>query len=188
MVMSVANEREFGTLSAILASPANRLALFFGRAIPVIGHGLLVSAFGFGVGFVLLDLRLPLSAVPAVALTVVLAAASATMFGMVVASVGLRVRDLWVGSNLAYYLMLLLCGTVVPLSAMPGWLATIGRAMPLTHGIQAARELAAGASLSDVSGLLGTEALIGLAYGAVGYGLLRFFEAESRRRATLDLL
>jgi ABC-2 type transport system permease protein len=109
------------------------------------------------------------------------------MFGLALGSVGLRVRDLWVGSNLAYALMLLLCGVNVPLSALPGWLAAVGRAMPLTHGIAAARQIAAGAGLTDVAGLLGREALVGLTYAAVGYGLLRLFEAESRRRASLDL-
>lgn len=188
MVMSLANEREFGTLSAVLATPVNRFALFCGRALPVILNGLFVSAFGFGVGLLLLDFRMPLEAVPSVAATVTLTSISCAMFGLALGSVGMRVRDLWVGSNLAYYLMLLLCGANVPLSAMPGWLAAAGRLLPLTHGIQAARELAAGASLFDVSGLIGREALTALTYGAVGYGLLRLFEVESRRRASLDLV
>jgi ABC-2 type transport system permease protein len=93
----------------------------------------------------------------------------------------------WVGSNLAYYL-LLLCGVNVPLERLPDWLAAVGRALPLTHGIQAARRLAAGAQLSDVAGLLGREALVGATYAALGYLLLRLFEAESRRRASLDTL
>lgn len=188
MVMSLANEREFGTLSAVLATPANRFALFCGRAVPVILNGLFVSAFGFGVGFALLGLRMPLGAVPALAATVAVTTISCAMFGLAIGSVGLRARDLWVGSNLVYYLMLLLCGVNVPLSAMPGWLATVGRVLPLTHGIAAARQLAAGARLAQVSGLIGKEALIGVAYGAVGYALLRIFETESRRRASLDLL
>ena len=56
----------------------------------------------------------------------------------------------------------------------------------MTHGIEAAREVAAGAPLSDVSGLLGDEALIGLAYAAVAYGLFRLFELEGRRHGTLE--
>ena len=56
----------------------------------------------------------------------------------------------------------------------------------MTHGIEAAREVAAGAPLSDVSGLLATEALIGLAYAAVAYGLFRLFELEGRRHGTLE--
>jgi ABC-2 type transport system permease protein len=58
--------------------------------------------------------------------------------------------------------------------------------MPLTHGIEAAREIANGAPLSDVSGLLVTEALIGLTYAAAAYCLFRVFEAEGRRRASLE--
>ena len=64
----------------------------------------------------------------------------------------------------------------------------MARLLPLTHGIEAAGALAAGARLSDVVGLLAGEALLGLAYGGLGYGLLRFFEAESRRHASLDRL
>jgi ABC-2 type transport system permease protein len=187
MVMSLANEREFGTLSVVLATPANRFALFVGRALPVVGNGLFVSAFGFAMSFLVLGFRMPLAAVPAVAATTALTATSCAMFGLALGAVGLRVRDLWVGSNLAYSLMLLLCGAIVPPSALPGWLAAVGRLLPLTHGIEAARYLAAGAPLSTVVGLLGREALLGLGYGVLGYGLLRYFETESRRRATLDL-
>jgi len=188
MVMLLANEREFGTLSAILATPANRFAMFAGRAVAPIANGVFVTAFEFGAAFVILGFRMPPAAIPALAVTVLVTVASCAMFGMVLGSVGLRARDVWVGSNLAYALTLLLCGVNVPLSAMPPWLGAVGRAMPLTHGVQAAREVVAGAGLTDVSGLLGREALAGLVYGVLGYALLRYFEAESRRRATLELL
>src|SRR5436190_1359429 len=88
-------------------------------------------------------------------------------------------------ANPAYFLMLLFCGVNIPLSALPKWMQVVGSGMPLTHGIAAARRVAHGASLSSVDGLLGEEALIGLCYFAVGYVLLRVFEAEGRRRATL---
>ena len=45
MTMAVANERWFGTLGPLLASPANRAAVFLGRGVPVLANGLLVSAF-----------------------------------------------------------------------------------------------------------------------------------------------
>lgn len=40
-------------------------------------------------------------------------------------------------------------------------------------------------ALTAVAGLVGTEAAVGLLYVVIGMALLRFFEAESRRRATL---
>jgi len=58
--------------------------------------------------------------------------------------------------------------------------------MPFTHAIAAARKLAAGASLGDVGGLVGAELLVGVIYGIAGYGLLRFFEVQGRRHATLE--
>lgn len=188
MVMTIASERQLGTLSAVLATPANRLALFCGRALPLVANGLLVSAFVFAAGFLLLDFRLRADAVPALAAAVAVTATACATFGLALGAVGLRARDVWVGSNLAYYLLLLLCGVNVPLERLPDWLAAVGRALPLTHGIQAARRLAAGAQLSDVAGLLGREALVGATYAALGYLLLRLFEAESRRRASLDTL
>ena len=62
----------------------------------------------------------------------------------------------------------------------------IGRGFPLTHGIEAARKIADGRGLGAVDGLVGAELLIGIAYAVVAYALFRFFEAEGRRRASLE--
>ena len=64
----------------------------------------------------------------------------------------------------------------------------VGRALPLTHGIEAARAIADGATLGEVDHLVWTELGIGVAYAAVAYGLFRFFELEGRRRATLETI
>jgi ABC-2 type transport system permease protein len=187
MVMTIGNERQFGTLSSLLATPSNRLALYFGRTLPAITNGLLVSTFCLAASL-LLGFRLPVRAVPAMALVLLVAAASCAMFGLTLGAVALRANDIWLSSNLAYGLLILLCGVNVPLADLPGWLAAVGRALPLTHGISAARRVADGASVADVAGLVGREALVGAAYAALGYGLLRLFEVEGRRRATLDTL
>ena len=188
MAMTVGGERWTATLSPLLATPANRLALFLGRALPQIANGFVVSAFGFACGWALLDFHPKPSSLPALTLVVAITCTSCTGFGLVVGALGLRYRDVFTISNPAYFLMLLVCGVNVPLSALPGWLATIGRSLPLTHGIEAARKLAAGAPFADVRGLVATEIGIGLAWAFLAYVLLRFFEEESRRRATLELL
>jgi hypothetical protein len=46
--------------------------------------------------------------------------------------------------------------------------------------------VAAGASLSSVSGLVWTEIGIGVAWGTVAFLLFRWFEFEGRRRASLE--
>jgi ABC-2 type transport system permease protein len=188
MAMTIGGERWTQTLSPLLATPANRLALFLGRALPLVANGALVSAFGFAVGWLLLDFELAPSEIPPIALVVVVSSFACTAFGLMTGAVGLRARDVFFLANLVALLLLLFCGVNVPLDDLPGWMQTVAKGLPLTHGIQAARELAAGASFSEVSDLVLTEAAIGLVYAVIAYGLLRFFEADGRRRATLETI
>lgn len=186
--MTIANERSYQTLSPLLATPANRFAIFMGRALPVLGSGLVVSAWGFLMGRLLLDFHPPPSSIPGLAVVTVVSVASCTAFGLTIGSIGMRARDVFMSANIAYYVMWLLCGVNIPLDALPGWLAQIGRLMPLTHGIAAAREIAAGASLSSVSGLVWTELGVGAAYATIAFTLVRWFEYEGRRRASLETI
>src|SRR6266536_77218 len=184
--MTIANERSYQTLSPLPATPANRFAVFMGRSLPVLASGLVVSAWGFLMGRLLLRFHPALASVPALTVVVVVSVASCTAFGLTIGSVGMRARDVFMSANVAYYLMWLLCGVTIPLDALPGWLAQIGRLLPLTHGIAAAREIAAGASLGSVGGLVWTELGIGAAWAAIAFGLVRWFEFEGRRRASLE--
>jgi ABC-2 type transport system permease protein len=184
--MAIANERQFQTLSPLLATPANRFAIFMGRSLPVIASGLVVSAWGFAMGRLLLHFDPPASSIPALALVTVVSVVSCTAFGLTLGSVGMRARDVFMTANVAYYLMWLLCGVNIPLDSLPGWLAQIGRLMPLTHGIAAAREVAAGGSLGSVGGLVWTEVGVAAAWGTLAFILVRWFEFEGRRRASLE--
>ena len=186
MTMAVANERWFGTLGPLLASPANRAAVFLGRGLPVLANGIFVSTFTFVIGAVLLGFRPGLDSVPSLAVVVVVTVLSCTAFGMLLGSIGLRAKDFFFAANLAYFLMLLFCGVNIPLDTLPGWMSAIGRCLPLTHGIAAAREVADGSSLGDVAGLVGTELGIAAAYALAGLTLFRVLERESRRTAVLD--
>jgi len=186
MTMTIANERQFGTLSSLLATPASRLAVFLGRAVPNIVNGLVVSVFGFLVGITLLDFSLDAGSLPSLATVLVVTVFSCTALGMLLGSIGLRARDVFFASNLVYFLMLLVCGVNIPIEELPGWMQALARLVPLTHGIEAAREVARGASLGDVAGTVWTELAIGGAYAAAAFLLFRVFEVESRRRASLE--
>jgi len=76
------------------------------------------------------------------------------------------------------YILLLFCGVNVPLDLLPGWMEAIGRGLPLTHGIEAAREVVGGASLASVRDLVLKELAVGAAYGAGGYALFRFLRRK----------
>ena len=82
--------------------------------------------------------------------------------------------------------LLIFTGANVPVDALPGWMQPVSNVLPFPHGIEAAREVADGASLADVSGLLATEVALGLVYGAFGYLFIQGAERLSLRYATLD--
>jgi ABC-2 type transport system permease protein len=187
MTHAIAGERFQQTLAYLLVSPAGRLPLFLGRALPVILNALVVAAFSLLVAGLIMRIDVPLSSWPAILLVICISAFACTGLGLITAAVGLRVRETAVLNNIIFGLLLIFTGANVPLDEMPGWMEAVGRSVPLTHGIEAARDLANGASLGDVSGLLATEFVIGVLYTVVGYQALRFMEYQSRKRASIQI-
>jgi ABC-2 type transport system permease protein len=188
MAMTIGGERWTQTLSPLMASPASRLPLFLGRSLPLIANGIVTSAFAFTVGWLLLDFEMAPAQIPALAVVVAASAFACTSLGLVVGALGLRARDVFFVANLVVFLLLLFCGVNIPLESLPGWMEAVSRALPLTHGIEAARAVADGASLAEVDHLVWTELGIGAVYAALGYTLFRVFEFEGRRRASFETI
>jgi ABC-2 type transport system permease protein len=186
MTQMIGGERYQNTLSAILVSPARRVPLFFGRSLPVIVNGAFVSAFSLTAGVIILGIDIPASAIAPLALVIAVAAFSCTGLGLINAALSLRIRENAVLSNVIFGFLLIFTGANVPLSELPEWAQTMSDGLPFTHAIEAARELADGASFSSVAGLVGTELLVGVLYAGIGYALLRYMEVQSRRYATLE--
>jgi ABC-2 type transport system permease protein len=187
MTHAIAGERYQQTLAYILVSPAGRLPLFLGRALPVVVNAWVVSVFSLLVTGLIFGIDVPSSAWPAIALVILIASFSCTGLGLVCAAVGLRVRETAVLNNVIFGLLLVFSGANVPIAEFPGWMQAISNSVPLTHGIEAAREVAEGASFGDVSGLIATEFAIGVVYTVVGYQMLRVMEYASRRRASIQI-
>jgi ABC-2 type transport system permease protein len=187
MTNAISGERFQQTLAYLLVSPAGRLSLFLGRAVPVVVNAMFVAAFSLVVTSLILRIHIPPSTWPSIALAIAISAFSCTGLGLICAAVGLRVRETAVLNNVLFGLLLIFTGANVAVNELPGWMQWISNRIPLTHGIQAARQLADGASLADVSGLLATELVIGIVYTVVGYQSIRFMERESRKRASLQV-
>ncbi len=182
--MSIAGERMAGTLTAILATPANRTLMFAGRVIPAIGLGTATSIAMFAFGSVLADFDVPADRIVPLLVAVVVTSTSCAAFGLVIGAVGLRTRETLLLANLVLYLMLLVCGVNVPLSDLPEWLQAIGRALPLTQGIEAARR-----TITSDDGawlLMAVELAKTVVYLAITVAALHVLELGSRRNASLD--
>jgi ABC-2 type transport system permease protein len=186
MTFTIGGERYQHTLCYILVSPAPRLPLFLGRAVPVVVNGFFVAAFSLVVGGLIVGIDIPAGSILPLALATLICAFSCTGLGLVGAAIGLLIREQAVLANIMFGLLLIFTGANVPVDSLPDWMQAISNVLPFTHGIEAARDIADGSSLSDASGLLLTETSIGLVYGALGYLFIRSAERLSLRHATLD--
>jgi ABC-2 type transport system permease protein len=187
MSHTITDERYTQTLATLIVSPASRVALFLGRALPATVNGVVVAVFALTAGAIALGVAIPAAAIPGLAAAIAITSFSCTGLGLVNAALGLRWRETAVLTNVFVYFLLLVTGVNVPLDLLPDWLATMAQGLPVTHGVEAAREAVGGASVAEVSGLLAAEALIGAVYTVVGLVLLRLFEREARRGATLEV-
>jgi ABC-2 type transport system permease protein len=186
MTNTIAGERFQNTLGAVLATPAKRIPLFLGRSLPVIVNGFFVATFALVVGGLIVGISIPATAVPGIAVVILVTAFACTGLGVSTAAVGLLARDTATLSNIVFGILLVFTGANVALSELPGWMSTLAQGLPLTHGIEAARRLADGQSFSSVGGLVGAEGLVGLAWALLGYAAIRTLEWQSRIHATLE--
>jgi ABC-2 type transport system permease protein len=186
MTHTIAGERYQQTLGYILISPARRLPLFVGRALPVVTNGFLVAAFSLVVGGAIVGIDVPASAYAPIALVTAVSAFSCTGLGLVNAGLGFIVRETSVLSNIIFGILLVFSGANVPLEDMPGWMRAVSEVLPFRHGIEAARELADGESFGGVAGLVAAELVVGAAYLAIGFAIIRSMETLGRRHGTLE--
>lgn len=186
MTHAIAGERFQQTLGYILVTPARRVPLFLGRALPVVANGFLVALFALVVGGAVLGVTFSPVTLASIAVVTFISAFACTGLGLVNAALGLVIRDTGLLSNMLFGLLLVFSGANVPLDVLPDWIETLSHGLPIRHGIEAARELAAGSTLADVRGLIGAEALVGSVYAVLGFAMIRAFEVLSRRRATLE--
>jgi ABC-2 type transport system permease protein len=186
MSATIEGEREGHTLSVVLTTPAARIPLFVGRALPVVLNGWGVAMVGVLFGVLVLDVQVPAPSWPSLLLVVAVASASCTGLGLAMGAVALRVREGAVLGNVLFCILLVFSGVAVAVEDLPSWMASISSWLPLTHAIQAARMVADGGALGDVAGLVGPELLLGMLYAVLGLAMLRWLEEQSRRHATLE--
>jgi ABC-2 type transport system permease protein len=186
VIGTVANERHLGTLPILLGSPANRLVTFLSRAIVNVIDGVISVLIGLAFTALIFHLDLARGNVPLLLLCILVISLTTAGLGLLFGSVGLIMRDAIVIANVVYYLFLVFCGVNFPVSQLPPAGQVVAYALPLTRGIEAAREAVAGASFGHVAGLLAGEIAVGVIYAFVGYLLFRAFEGYARRGGLQD--
>ena len=185
VTMTIAYERDWGSLIYLIGSPANRLLIFLGRASFNVLNGLVVVAVCFAWGM-LLGLDLSHANLPGLAVTILIVSLSTSGLGLLMGSISLMSLSVDFVTNLMFFGLLVFTGANLSVDKMPGWMQSFGAILPLTRGIQSARLLVKGASLGDVLPLLAVELAIGLVYALIGFMVFRWVEFQARRRGTLE--
>jgi len=107
--------------------------------------------------------------------------------GLLMGYLSLITRNVVLLNNTVYFLLLLFSGANVALETLPEWMQSISRLLPLTRGIESARDLIGEAGLSDVMNILYVEILSEMIFILPGYFLFRFIESQAKKMRTLEI-
>ena len=170
------SEKQQGTMEHLLVSPANRLALYFGRGLIPIAVSLATVVVGIAYAVILFGVQIAPSALPSLAVSVSLTAFAMVGFGLLLGGVALYLRTSIILGNIFLFIGLLLSGVNFPASQLPAALQWIGYGFPLTWGLAAVRASVAGDPLGTVAVLWGAVALAGSISFGLAIGLWKYFE------------
>jgi ABC-2 type transport system permease protein len=173
------SEKWQGTMEHLLVSPANRLALYFGRGLVPILISLATVCVGLTYADVFFGVRIGLSAIPGLAVSVVLTAFAMVGFGLLLGGVALYLRTSIILGNIFLFCGLLLSGVNFPLSSLPLPLQYIGYGLPLTWGLEAIRGAVAGDSLGALYVLWAAVAIAAAVSFGAAISLWKVFERRA---------
>lgn len=185
--ISVAWEQRAGTVPLLVAAPTNPLLVLIGRNLAMGGQGLISGAVMLYLGGIAVGIVLSPKIVIASLAILTLVAGATYGLAMVLGSLALRARGSHnVASSFVSLSMLLLCGVIVPVQALPEPAQFIGNLLPLTHGLAAIRDVLANNVGSGTWVNIALELLVGIGYLAVGQLSLARLVFGARLRGTLD--
>jgi ABC-2 type transport system permease protein len=177
-------ERWFGTLELLVAAPAHFSLVLLPLAFATSAIGiycmtttLLWGRFAFGIDLSFEQPFLLAAAIPATILSI-------GALGFLMAVSFARYRAAWALGSMTEYPIWLICGFLVPLSLLPGWVRPISWALAPTWGMRAIRESATGGSpLPDI----GMCFVLGGIYVAIGVLVTEAVLRSARASASLSL-
>jgi ABC-2 type transport system permease protein len=178
-------QRRLGVLELLVGSPTPFWAVVLPITVAISSIGIYSLAVGlvyvrvfFGVALSIREWAAFLVAVPA---TIV----SIGSLGFLFASALVRYRSAFQIGNVFEWPVWLICGLLIPVSVLPGWLQPVSWLFAPTWGMDALRgaTLGSGSPWVDI-GMCGA---LAAAYLLSGVGFLHFFLRSARARGTLAL-
>ncbi len=173
--ISVALDREDGTLKRLRGTPMTAPAYFIGKIVLVLVAAVAEVVLLLAVGMVMFDLSLPTEAVKwfTFAWVFTLCAVSSSLIGIAISSVAKSAQSASAVANVPYIALLFMSGVYITIDALTDWMITVGSIFPIKWAAQGFRyvflpdsmkaEEAAGSwELGTVALMLGAWCVLGL--------------------------
>jgi ABC-2 type transport system permease protein len=166
LAASVTAQRERGVLKRRRATPVPAAAVIAGRVLTQAGVAVVMAAVLLGIGWAAYGARVPGRSALALAVTVVIGAASFCCLGYALTSL-IRNEDAALPAAMALTLPLyFISGVFVAVTVLPPWLADVGQIFPVRHLANAL--LTAYNPHTTGLGFAGRDLLIVAAWGVAG--------------------
>lgn len=170
--MSIAREKELGTVEQLMVTPMRPAALLLGKVLPFAMVGMITAGLVLAVGTHLFDVPLR-GSVLALALGTALYLMSTLGTGVFISTLAANQQQAILGSFFFLMPAILLSGFMSPVENMPDWIQTISLVDPVRYYVQLLRAvLLKGAGVSDLLGPLAALGVFGasiLTAGAVRF-------------------
>ena len=174
MAVSVAREKEIGTITNFYVTPTSRAEFLIGKQLVYIGITLM--NFAILTALVVLVLKVPLKGSPVVlVLATLLYALAATGWGLMISTLAAtQVTAAFAAAVLSVMPTMQFSGMMVPVSSLEGPARVLGSLWPTTWYMKASvGSYAKGLDFADLSGSLWRLALFGPVFIAIAVMLLR---------------
>jgi ABC-2 type transport system permease protein len=177
-----------GTLPLVLATPANRLPLYVGRAMIHVLDGILSAAISFVFAAFIFGVDFSQTNPLALIVVIVLTAFTMAGFGLLIGGFCFFFRNPMVFANIFTFCLLIFCGVNFPVTSLPTAIQPVSYIFPLTYGLTAARNAISGQDLIQIGPTLAIQLVVGVASMLIGYILFRSFENNARKTGKMEAL
>lgn len=182
---SLRDEQDMGTLEQLWLTPAPRWLLVAGNAVANTVLNSLMSLAILAIARFWFGLRLQVDSWLLVA-SCLLSWIALYGLGFFYSGLVMLLKEAQSLVSIGNELLFLLAGVTYPLAVLPGWVATVARALPLTWAITVLRGvLIEGKGWAELTGDLAVLALFALVTPAAGFACFSALERVARKRGSI---
>jgi ABC-2 type transport system permease protein len=177
--------RRIGMLELLVAAPVPFWAVLAPITIAIAALGIYSLVASLLYTWLLFGVSLPIADWTAFVVAVPVSILAIGMLGFMLGGAFVRFRAAWAVGNLFEFPVWTICGLLIPIAVLPGWVEPVSWVFAPTWGMNALRDaaLGGGSAWDDIAMCVA----LSVVYGALGALMLRVFLRSARRRATLAL-